>query len=241
MGTFIDLTGQRFGKLVALERGPDRICGNRKIVTWKCQCDCGKIVFTRSDGLRNGTSKSCGCGRIGKRLIDEIGNKYGKLTVIERVGADSDHKATWLCKCDCGGTVITTGKRLRNGACTSCGCNTSVGNLLVSNYLTKNNIKYKKEYTFNDLLSDKKARLRFDFGIFNRNNELVGLCEYNGEQHYIDKGNGFYTKENLSILHKHDERKNAYCKEHNIPLLIIRYDEDLESKLDSWLEEIHVR
>lgn len=44
---FNDLTGQRFGRLLVLERAPDRISkvdGKRKRTNWKCQCDCGNIV-----------------------------------------------------------------------------------------------------------------------------------------------------------------------------------------------------
>ena len=56
------------------------------------------------------------------KFIDETGNRYGKLTVIKRNGSSKDHKAMWLCKCDCGNYTTTTGKSLRNGSCTSCGC-----------------------------------------------------------------------------------------------------------------------
>jgi hypothetical protein len=37
MGQFIDITGQRFGKLVVLKRAPNK----NKAVMWLCQCDCG--------------------------------------------------------------------------------------------------------------------------------------------------------------------------------------------------------
>lgn len=59
MGRFIDLTGQRFGRWTVL-----RYAGfhNRQSF-WECQCDCGKIKNVRSDHLRKGESKSCGCFR----------------------------------------------------------------------------------------------------------------------------------------------------------------------------------
>ena len=40
MGKLIDLTGQRFGSLVVLERD----LSNKKNAKWLCQCDCGEIV-----------------------------------------------------------------------------------------------------------------------------------------------------------------------------------------------------
>lgn len=53
--------------------------------------------------------------------INEIGNKYGKLTVIDY--ATSINKRTvWKCKCDCGNICEVKGKYLRNGDTTSCGC-----------------------------------------------------------------------------------------------------------------------
>lgn len=238
MGAFVDLTGQQYGFLTVLYRGQDKICGKRKIVTWVCQCKCGNLITTRSDSLRNGHTKSCGCKQYGNRVINEIGNKYGKLTVIERVGSDSDHKALWKCQCECGGIVITTGKRLRNGTCASCGCVHSVMNSKINQYLKDNNITFKSEYNFKDLLSENGAYLRFDFGIL-KEEKLIGLIEYNGEQHYLDIGRGYYTKEALDLLHLHDEQKKNYCKEHNIPLLIIKYTDDYEEKIAWWLKEVY--
>lgn len=61
----IDLTGQRFGRLVVLERtgtykGSD---GSGSSPIWKCQCDCGEVVEVIGRNLRYGSTKSCGCIR----------------------------------------------------------------------------------------------------------------------------------------------------------------------------------
>ena len=52
-----DLTGQRFGKLVALEKAPSR----NKHTYWLCQCDCGNKKIIQTSHLTSGASKSCGC------------------------------------------------------------------------------------------------------------------------------------------------------------------------------------
>lgn len=52
---------------------------------------------------------------------DELGNKYGKLTVIAQHESISD-KAAWECKCECGNLKIVTGDSLRQGKVRSCGC-----------------------------------------------------------------------------------------------------------------------
>ena len=45
MGIVRDLTGQRFGRLVAVERIGSSAKGN---ATWKCVCDCGSQKLTHS-------------------------------------------------------------------------------------------------------------------------------------------------------------------------------------------------
>lgn len=62
---FIDITGQRFGRLVAVEyvqKGHDR-------GQWLCKCDCGNYHLACGGVLRRGTTRSCGCLR--EMLPDE--------------------------------------------------------------------------------------------------------------------------------------------------------------------------
>lgn len=66
---FIDLTGQRFGKLVVLHR-VNR--GNTSKTEWLCKCDCGNESIVRSSNLRDGHIRSCGC------LISETNRKHGQ-------------------------------------------------------------------------------------------------------------------------------------------------------------------
>ena len=65
MPNFIDLTGQRFGRLVVIERAENIIYNDgRTRVQWLCQCDChgpNSLVIVSSDHLRSGHTKSCGC------------------------------------------------------------------------------------------------------------------------------------------------------------------------------------
>ena len=62
MGKAIDLTGQRFGRLVVLGATEERRCHG--CVVWRCFCDCGNICFVSSFHLRQGDTESCGCLRI---------------------------------------------------------------------------------------------------------------------------------------------------------------------------------
>ena len=58
MSRLNDLTGQRFGRLTVLERGPNN---NRNRATWKCRCDCGTAKTIAGASLVRGYSTSCGC------------------------------------------------------------------------------------------------------------------------------------------------------------------------------------
>lgn len=58
------------------------------------------------------------------RLIDRTGDRYGRLTVIERLPAKSktDTNARWYCRCDCGRSTVAYGQDLERGKVKSCGC-----------------------------------------------------------------------------------------------------------------------
>jgi hypothetical protein len=58
MPKFIDRTGQRFGRLIALEHVGSNAC--QKVI-WRCICDCGKETFLPSGDLSSGNTVSCGC------------------------------------------------------------------------------------------------------------------------------------------------------------------------------------
>lgn len=58
----IDLTGQRFGRLVVLRRAPNAARNDsRVIVRWECVCDCGTARCVFATALRSGATRSCGC------------------------------------------------------------------------------------------------------------------------------------------------------------------------------------
>ena len=66
-----DLTGKRFGSLVAV-----RVAGKKNgTYVWECLCDCGNIVHAVGCDLTRGHTKSCGCLRRAK--ITEYNIKHG--------------------------------------------------------------------------------------------------------------------------------------------------------------------
>lgn len=59
---------------------------------------------------------------LGRSAINEIGNRYGRLIIIERAGSTERGLALWLCRCECGNEVSVRGTSLRKGDTRSCGC-----------------------------------------------------------------------------------------------------------------------
>jgi hypothetical protein len=55
------------------------------------------------------------------KLIDMVGKKHGRLTVVTRA-PNQETRAAWHCACDCGNKVVVDGKKLRTGHTQSCGC-----------------------------------------------------------------------------------------------------------------------
>jgi hypothetical protein len=66
MSNAIDLTGQHFHLLTALERAGS--APNNGGARWRCLCDCGTETFARASDLRSGAHRSCGCLRERKLL-----------------------------------------------------------------------------------------------------------------------------------------------------------------------------
>lgn len=58
----VDRTGQRYGRLVAVEPTKIVLLSGRASTAWKCNCDCGGLAVVHADHLRSGKTRSCGCG-----------------------------------------------------------------------------------------------------------------------------------------------------------------------------------
>ena len=109
----------------------------------------------------------------------------------------------------------------------------SIGEKLIDLYLSSNNIEFSREYKFPDCKYQKS--LRFDFAI-HKNKQLQFLIEYQGIQHYEVRDVWEKPNDDLATRQLRDKIKKDYCQNNNIPLLIIRYDEDVTLKLSEWIK-----
>lgn len=114
----IELSGQRFGKLVV----GDYLFTHKKKPFWRCLCDCGHEKVTDTNRLRMGVSTHCGCVKQRhKPIIQLAGQRFGRLLVLEQAGMRWGN-ALWECLCDCGNKKQIVSKSLRSGDTVSCGC-----------------------------------------------------------------------------------------------------------------------
>jgi len=105
-------------------------------------------------------------------------------------------------------------------------CSESKGEKEIRNFLIKNSILFYPQHKFSDCKNIKE--LPFDFYI-----EKHKICiEYNGKQHY-EPIEYFGGQENFLKTKKRDKIKKDYCKNNNIKLFIIKYNENINKKLES--------
>lgn len=100
MKRYDDITGKRFGKLVALGV-LDREGKNR---WWECACDCGRVVTVRGDVLRAGKKTSCGCVVAPTKRDEhyyEFPNAIGIVSVLPKgVDHGSSKALRYGCVCE---------------------------------------------------------------------------------------------------------------------------------------------
>lgn len=98
----------------------------------------------------------------------------------------------------------------------------SRGQIKIHEILQQYGLKFKEEYAFPDLVSSYGNELRFDFAVFDDDDNIDFLIEYQGAQHYEPKSK-FGGAEGLRRQQYNDMLKRQYCKKHKIPLVIIPY------------------
>lgn len=120
-----DLTGQRFGKLIVVNRASTKIDkGGKHRTMWECICDCGNPTVVSRDYLKRSKCPSCGCevikSRVENNRVNNIGEKFGRLTIVDILWDCERAKA--VCVCDCGNNYVGDKSDIVTGHTQSCGC-----------------------------------------------------------------------------------------------------------------------
>jgi len=124
----VDITGNRYGKLVVLGISAKRTPENKPF--WRVRCDCGVEKDVIGNNMKNGVTNSCGCDKrekagakeyYGSTFDDLTGRTYGLWLVLEFAGRRAK-TAFWNCQCECGNVRVVNGQNLKRGYSFSCGC-----------------------------------------------------------------------------------------------------------------------
>ena len=210
--------GDKFGRYTILYKESETGQGG----LYRCRCECGVEKTIKRQFLLDGSIVSCGCysreEKSQRQLIDITGQRFGLLTVLSKSDYQGGDGVYWNVRCDCGNEKVVSGHAIRRGDIISCGCSKrSNGEMIIEQLLLENNLFYKSEYTFPDL-----PRLRYDFVIFDKNQNPIRIIEYDGKQHF-EPVDYFGGEKRFQQQVTNDAIKNQYAFNHNIPIVRFPY------------------
>ena len=205
------LAGLKFGKLTAIKP----IKQDNGVIVWECKCDCGQTRNVLPANLFSGLITSCGCNgtkRNKLRRVDEnfnktktgkitpikVGQKFGRLTILEDSGKRFYDYIIWKCQCTCGNITYAPSLNLLNNKVKSCGCLHKEQQLKYQQSITKHN-----RYKFNQIgigYDDKNHKFWFDKSDYDKIKDLYWKTEKDGYQfRAFDKKNFAATGKNSNI------------------------------------------
>ena len=223
-----DLTGQRFGRLVAIRYEFD---DKRHQPCWTFHCDCGTEKILSVNQVKWSGVQSCGClrkertGNLNKKDIS--GKRFGRLIAIRQTEyRDSPGTTVWECQCDCGNSAFYSLNELNSGKAKSCGCLYRESRKDCS----KNRADLVDETSLSSLLAAKKIRSNNTSGITGvhfdpKLGKWVAYISYKKKRYYLglfmDKGDAIKARERAEeelhdpMIEKHWEkmteaRQNEY-------------------------------
>jgi hypothetical protein len=186
----------------------------------------GSFYRTPNHHLRGGRCPDCIIEENYKDFISNAirihGDKYDYSKVVYK-----NTRTDVIIICDnCGEFFQKPTIHLMDCGCQK--CKRSKGEEKIEKYLKEHNIIYEVQKKFKDCKD--KQELPFDFYL----PELNTCIEFDGELHFKSYEH-FGGDKKLKYYQSHDRMKDEYCKNNNINLFRIRYNEDIEEKLKSFL------
>jgi hypothetical protein len=201
----------------------------------KYRCSCGNISYILFHNFMRGhRCAKCGGNEIASyQEVYDYFKKYG-YKLLEKTYINSSVKMK--CICPHGHEYHIDYSHFKTGnRCII--CRASKGEKRIWGYLYRNKFNFVYQYSFDDCRN--KDKLLFDFAIFDENNDLQCLIEYDGQQHFepveIFGGYKIYQEQV-----KKDLIKTTYCIANHIPLLRITYKElkQIPILIDSFIKDL---
>lgn len=201
--------------------------GNEKPIDCKCK-KCGNEWTTLPKVL---ITNGSGCPKCGKEKAVKAETKTKEQFIkdlekvnphIEVIGEYVNTHTKIKCKCKIDGTIwFAYPANLLNNSAGCPYCTISIGERMLLDTLKKLKIDFIPQHT----IKDCKLILNLKFDAFDIDNDIA--FEYNGEQHYypIDfagKGKDWAEQEFAKTAAR-DNAKIEYCKNNNIPIIIVPY------------------
>lgn len=158
---------------------------------------------------------------VQKRLDETFSNS---IKILEYNG--EKRNSTFKClKCGLIFQKKTENLILKSRGCPKCDKVKYKGESFMEKLFIENSLNYKTQVSIPDLPLQK-----FDFAIYDDDNNLLCYVELQGDQHFIDR-NGYFS-DSLEKIQERDNRKRKYCKENNITLYEIIYRDGRFKNLD---------
>ena len=207
---------------------------NSKKKNIKCKCIKHNIIWNANAAniLNGGGCQLCGNEQASikrrksnQQFIDELKIYNPTIISLEEYKGRS-HKILFKCL-KCGREWKAYAGDVLQG-CGCINCNKSKGENKIEQWLNEHNIIFEQQKKFDDCCD--QLPLPFDFYLPQKNT----CIEFDGIQHFEPIAR-FGGQENLEYTQRHDQIKNEYCKQNNIPLLRIPYNADIEAELEKFL------
>lgn len=97
-------------------------------------------------------------------------------------------------------------------------CSMGFNEKVVWDYFNNMECNIKIQYCFDDLVGENNEKLKYDFAILDKNNNLVSLVEVDDKEHkYKHLGNSTRQIQRQKAIER-NKIKDEYCKKHNIQL-----------------------
>lgn len=217
---------------------------NRQYATVRCSCGNVFDVLSKSLTKKNNPTTECLECSYKKRKENRIkeyeikpGTIINFLKIIkpgDPIKRSSKEFTTSICECLlCGNKTTIQNIYIKNGDTKSCGCMHSHLEAKTAMVLSERGINFTHGLWFPKILTDNGNPVQFDFQIEDKYNNHICFIECQGLQHYQPDNNfGRQQREETDI------KKKNYCKENNLLLYEIRYDEDVEKAVDKILAEL---
>ena len=192
----------------------------------------GEFWQTPNDHLDKHGCPKCKAIKIGNLKRNNLDDLKTKISKNVSILSDEyiNNKTKILCKCKkCGYEwKIRPDLLIRGTECPK--CNQSKGEKIIDDCLSQLSIKFKSQFEIPiNVKINKSGIAKIDFYLPDHNL----FIEYNGKQHYVPL-EYFGGQLRFEKQKERDEYVRNYCKENNINLLEIRYDETIKEKLDEY-------